>query len=306
MPPDTGLLSRAAVRPDPTRRRLVAGAAASLWAASASAADALAAVEAAVGGRLGVAALDVATGLRLAHRADERFPMCSTFKAMAVAAVLSRVDREADRLDRLVRYDESHLLDYSPVTRPRVGEGGMPLGDLCAAAIEKSDNTAANLILGSIGGPGGWTAFVRTLGDHASRLDRTEPTLNEARPGDQRDTTTPLAMLADLRVTLLGKFLSPISRERLSGWMMACDTGRARLRAGLPNDWRIGDKTGTGDHGSTNDIAFAMTERSSILIACYLTSAESASPAERDAAHARVGRIVVDAFRSSGAGPAHG
>ena len=284
------------------RRALIAGAAASLCAAHALAAGAaFAGIEARVGGRLGVAALDPASGERLAYRADERFPMCSTFKAMAVAALLARLDRGEDRLDRFVHYGAADLLEYAPVTRANVGKGGMPLGDLCAAAIELSDNTAANLILATIGGPAGWTRFVRGLGDHRSRLDRNEPTLNTAIPGDPRDTTTPAAMLADLRAALLGKALRPATSDRLKGWMVACGTGLTRLRAGLPNDWQVADKTGSGAHGTANDIAVAWTPTGPIVIACYLTGAEAAKPEARDASIADVGRLVAARLR-----PAHG
>ena len=211
-----------------SRRCLIAGAAASLCAGLAAARSPLAEIEARVGGRLGVAALDVASGKRLAWRADERFPMCSTFKAMAVAALLKRVDAGDDRLDRFVRFGQADLLSYAPVSKAHVAAGGMKLGELCAAVVEFSDNTAANLILGSIGGPAGWTGFVRSLGDSQSRLDRSEPTLNTAIPGDPRDTATPSAMVGDLKAVLLGDALSPASRQLITGWMVACETGTAR------------------------------------------------------------------------------
>lgn len=148
-------------------------------------------VERRLGGRLGVAVLDTHTGHRVGYHEGERFPMCSTFKLLAVTAVLSRVDGSQEQLDRRIAYGESDLLEYAPVTRAHVGEGGMTLGDLCAAAIEQSDNTAANLILGTLGGPSAVTAYARSLGDSVTRLDRTEPTLNDWQPGEQRDTTSP-------------------------------------------------------------------------------------------------------------------
>ena len=283
-----------------SRRSIVAGAAASVWAAPALAAvDRFAALETRLGGRLGVAALDVATGTAIGHREGERFAMCSTFKAMAVAAALALVDRGAEHLDRFVAYRQSDLLPYAPVTREHVAAGGLRFAELCAAAIEYSDNTAANLVLTAIGGPAGWTGFVRSLGDASSRLDRTEPTLNTAIPGDPRDTTTPLAMLTDMKRVLLGKVLSVSSRDRLVGWMVDCQTGRSRLRAGLPASWRVADKTGTGDHGAANDIAVAWTPSGPIVIASYL-SAERATAAERDAAHAEVARIVAESLRPHG------
>ena len=282
-----------------TRRSLVAGAAAALCAGPALAADddALAAIEARVGGRLGVAALDVRTGARLGHRADERFAMCSTFKAMAVAAALANVESGDERLDRFVRYGQADLLEYAPITRAHVAKGGMAFADLCAAAIVMSDNTAANLVLQSIGGPAGWTRFVRRIGDHVSRLDRNEPTLNTAIPGDPRDTTTPAAMAADLRAVLLGGMLGPITSGLLRHWMEACQTGLTRLRAGLPKDWDVADKTGTGERGTANDIAVIWTRQGPIVVACYLTETDAAKPEARDAAIADVGRLVAATFR---------
>jgi beta-lactamase class A len=284
------------------RRGLIVGAAASLCAGpTLAAADGLADIEARVGSRLGVAALDLGSGAKLAHRADERFPMCSTFKAMAVAAVLARVDAGAERLDRFVRYGAADLLSYAPVTRAHVGEGGLPLADLCAAAVEVSDNTAANLILASLGGPAGWTRYVRSLGDGVSRLDRIELKLNSSIPGDPRDTTTPNASLSDLRKTVLGDALKPASRRRLQDWMVACTTGETRLRAGLPPHWRVGDKTGTWSaenaFASSNDIAVVWTETQPILIACYVTGRDAVPGKLRDAAIADVGRLVAATFR---------
>jgi beta-lactamase class A len=284
---------------EPSRRIVVAGAAATLAAGPALALDRFAAVEAKVGGRLGVAALDTLNGARIGHRGTERFAMCSTFKAMAVAAVLSRVDRGRESLDRFVAYGPADLLDHAPTTRASVAKGGLPLKDLCVAAITLSDNTAANLILTSIGGPPGWTHFVRTLGDPVSRLDRNEPTLNTAIAGDPRDTTTPLAMLSDLRTVVLGKVLSHASNALLNGWLNGCETGKARLRAGLPPSWPVGDKTGTGEHGASGDIAVVYAPDAPIVIASYLSGAEAASQPARDAAHAEVGRIVAETFRPS-------
>jgi beta-lactamase class A len=284
---------------DATRRGAIVGAAAAVLAAgpALAAADGFALLEQRVGGRLGVAALDTVSGARLGHRVGELFPMCSTFKLLAVGAVLGRADQGRERLDRFIAYGEADLLDYAPVTRAHVREGGLPLGDLCQAAVELSDNTAANLILREIGGPAAVTAFARSLGDNVTRLDRNEPTLNTAIPGDPRDTTTPAAMMANLRALSLGGVLSPGSRERLNGWLVAGQTGKTRLRAGLPASWRVGDKTGTGVNGTANDIAVAWAPGGPILIACYLTEAASATDAARDAVHADVARIVVRQFR---------
>lgn len=232
------------------------------------------------GGRLGVAMLDTATGAQIGHRADERFPMCSTFKALAVGAVLKRVDASREDLARRVRFEKSDLVPYSPVTEGRVGGDGMSVSELCEAAITRSDNTAANLLLASLGGPAEVTAFVRTIGDPVTRLDRIEPALNEGKEGDPRDTTTPNAMTSDFRSLITGNALASGSRDRLIAWLVGNTTGGTRLRAGLPAGWRVGDKTGTGESGTANDAAVIWPpQRAPIMLAVYLTQARV--PSER-------------------------
>jgi beta-lactamase class A len=251
-----------------------------------------AAIEKEAGGRLGVAALDTGTGRRFGHREEERFPMCSTFKVLAVSAVLTQVDHGKENLDRRIRFAAGDVIDGSPISKDHIGDG-MTLAELCAAALDYSDNTAANLILSALGGPHAVTAFARSLGDPVTRLDRTEPTLNEATQGDPRDTTTPATMAANLQKLLLGKALAPASREQLTNWMIANKTGDARLRAGLPRDWRIGDKTGTGERGTANDIAIAWPPgRKPIIVAVYLTGS-TVSPDQQSAAIADVARAVT-------------
>ncbi|WP_069263032.1 class A beta-lactamase [Paraburkholderia nodosa] len=250
----------------------------------------LAAIEAQAGGRLGVAMLDTANGHVRGWRMHERFPMCSTFKVLLASAVLTRKDHGKEDLARKIVYSLAQVVSYSPVSGPRAGSEGMTVAELCEAALTRSDNTAANLLLESIGGPPAITAFARSIGDPVTRLDRNETTLNEAIPGDPRDTTMPAAMVANLRELLLGERLSAASREQLIAWLVANKTGDARLRAGLPKDWRVGDKTGTGDHGTANDVAIVWpTERAPILVTTYLTGATHASSAQRDAAIAQVG-----------------
>lgn len=253
----------------------------------------LAALEARAGGRLGVAALDTGTGRRVAHRGEERFPLCSTFKVLLAGAMLARVERGQERLDRPIAYTGADLLEYAPVTAARASEGRMTVEALCAAAVEASDNTAANLLLEALGGPPELTAFARRLGDSVTRLDRTEPTLNTALPGDTRDTTSPLAMMETLKVLLLGDALEPASRQRLEGWMRASTTGRDRLRAGLPTSWTVGDKTGAGGQGTVNDVAILRPPgRAPILVAAYYTGSR-APLRNRDAVLAEVGRLVA-------------
>jgi beta-lactamase class A len=253
---------------------------------------ALAGLEHRHGGRLGVAVLDTATLAMIAHRGDERFPLCSTFKWLAAAFVLARVDRGQERLDRRVTYTRDDLVTYSPATEQHV-DAGMTLGELCDAAVTLSDNTAGNLLLDSFGGPAGLTAYVRSLGDGVTRLDRRETELNEAAPGDSRDTTTPLAMVELLRQTVLSDALSAASRAQLAAWLVANRTGDKRLRAGLPKGWRVGDKTGTGGHNATNDVAVLWPPgRAPIVVAAYYVEVQ-ASAGERDAVLAEVGRLAA-------------
>jgi beta-lactamase class A len=244
------------------------------------------------GGRLGVCVLETATGTRHVHRGDERFPMCSTFKALAAAAVLARVDSGNEQLTRRITYDASALVTYSPVTEKHVGDG-MTLAEICEAAVTLSDNTAGNLLLAAIGGPSGLTTFVRSLGDPVTRLDRDEPSLNEALPDDPRDTTTPNAMASNLQALILGtKALSAPSREQLTAWLIANKTGDTRLRAGFAKDWRVGDKTGTGARGTSNDVAVIWPpNKAPIVIAAYLTGA-TVSAAQQNATLASVARAV--------------
>ncbi len=253
-------------------------------------------IETRVGGRLGVAALETGSGRRLEHRASERFPMCSTFKLLAAAAVLHRVDQKQEQITRVIPYTKADLLEYAPVTTEHVKEGGMTLAALCAAALDYSDNTAGNLLLKAIGGPDALTRYARSLGDQETRLDRLEPYLNSAVSGDERDTTTPVAMLGDLRALLLGEALSPRSRDQLEAWLAGNKTGGEMLRAGLPNDCRIADKTGHGGAGATNDIALIRPPgKPPILLAVYSVGS-TASPKVRGAAIADVARIVAQTF----------
>lgn len=250
-------------------------------------------IETQSGGRLGVAILDTASGRLQGWRLHERFPMCSTFKVLLASAVLTRKDRGEENLARKIAYTKAQVVSYSPVSGPRAGGDGMTVAELCEAALTRSDNTAANLLLETIGGPSGVTAFARSIGDTQTRLDRNETSLNEALDGDPRDTTVPAVMIADMRELLLGERLSQASREQLIAWLMANKTGDARLRAGLQG-WRVGDKTGTGDNGTANDVAIVWPpQRAPLLVTVYLTRATRATPAERDATIAKVGAIVA-------------
>jgi beta-lactamase class A len=274
------------------RREFLLGAASLVADRSAAASGtALSEIERRANGRLGVTILDTGTGARLSHRGGERFALLSTFKVLAAALILKRVDTGEDKLDRHVTYHESDLVAYSPETKKNVASG-MTLAAICEASITLSDNTAGNLMLASFGGPPALTAFMRALGDPVTRLDRIETALNEARPGDPRDTTSPDAMADTLRTLLVGDALSPNSRRQLAGWMISSKTGDARLRAGLPAGWRCGDKTGTSER-TANDVAIIWPPgRSPLIVASYLAES-SAMPMDKNAAHAEVGRIAA-------------
>jgi beta-lactamase class A len=234
------------------------------------------------GGRLGVSVLDTQTGMAYAYRGDERFPMCSTFKFLAAALVLSRVDQGQEQLSRRISVQASDIVPYSPATQPRVRGLPMTLAELCEAAVTLSDNAAGNLLLKSFDGPQGLTAYARSLGDEFTRLDRIEPDLNEATPGDPRDTTTPDAMLKTMQKIVVGA----------ARWLIANKTGDKKLRAGLPAGWQVGDKTGGGGHGTNNDIGVLWPPgRAPVLVTSFLTQT-SADLGVRDRAIAEVGRLT--------------
>jgi beta-lactamase class A len=247
-------------------------------------------------GHLGVAILDTANNKGIDYHATDRFPMCSTFKCLLAADVLERVDKQKEQLDRKIAYGPDDLLEWAPVTKQHVQEESMTVDALCAAAIEYSDNTAANLLLQTIGGPQGLTEFCRSLGDSVTRLDRNEPSLNTAIKGDERDTTTPAAMLDDLKSVLLDEKLSVAGRQRLEGWLVKNTTGDKRLRAGLPSIWQIGDKTGTGENAARGDLAIARpANRAPILIVVY--TVESPAPDDKiNAAFAAIGKLAGEEF----------
>jgi beta-lactamase class A len=260
------------------------------------AADRLAELERRYPGRLCVSILDLASGRRVDHRANERILICSTFKALAAALVLHRVDEGKEKLDRRITFSEKDLVSHSPVTQKRIGEPGMTIAELCDAIMAVSDNAAANLLLASFGGPAALTAFCRKLGDEVTRLDRFETELNtHDHPGDVRDTTTAAAMLENLRKLLFTEVLTGPSRSQLAAWLIANKTGDARLRAGLPKTWLVGDRTGTnGDkHGNANDIAVVWpADRPPLIVTAYCEIPGIAAD-QRNAVIAEIGRIAA-------------
>jgi len=255
--------------------------------------QAVAALEARHGGQLGVSVIDTGSGRRFGYRADDRFPLCSTYKALAAAAVLAAVDRGRLRLDQPIVYRKDKLVSYSPETAKHVGPPGMPLAAICAAGVTLSDNTAGNLMLEAVGGPAGLTAWLRSTGDAVTRLDRWETALNDYHPGDPRDTTTPAAMAETLQHLLLGPVLSSASRRQLTDWLRADRVGAARLTAGLPAGWRIGDKTGSGGMNATNDVGILWPSSGAPLIVAVYYLGAQADMAGRNAVIADLGRLVA-------------
>lgn len=261
-------------------------------AAIAAAAD-FAALEKASGGRLGVTVLDTRSGRRIGgHRQGERFPMCSTFKSMLVAHVLSLADAGRVSLDSRVAVAEKDLLSYAPVARRHVGKD-LSVRDLCRGTLTTSDNTAANLLLGVTGGPAALTAFLRDHGDRVTRNDRYEPDMNRFAAGDPRDTTSPAAMAASLALFAVGDGISAASRQQLADWLIDNQTGDACLRAGLGTRWRVGDKTGSNGEDTRNDIAVLWPRAGGTpwVITAYLQGA-SVDEEQRAAVLAQVGRIA--------------
>jgi beta-lactamase class A len=287
------------MRPDAdrTRRAVVTGAAAAALAPAAAQAQAVSpfrAIEAESGARLGVFARDVASRRSVGWRAEERFPTASSFKALLAGVILHRADAGREALDRQLAVP-TEILSHSPVTGPNSGRP-MTIEALCAAITTFSDNTGANMLLDTVGGPAGFTRAMRQLGDPVTRIDRYELELNEALPGDPRDTTSPAAVSGTAERLLLGRLLKPASRAKLTGWMIESQTGLRRIRAGVPSGWRVADKTGTGYRGTTVDFAVVWPAKGApIVMATYLTGS-SRPLAEREAALAAAAKAAVGAL----------
>lgn len=263
-------------------------------------------VEAQTGGRLGLSVLDTSNGRQLSWRGGERFALCSTFKTLLAAQVLQRAEQGKEVLHRRVLYRRDELVSYSPVTEEWADTlEGLSVQSLLRASVVLSDNTAANLLLRSVGGPQALTEWLRGLGDTETRLDRWEPELNSAKPGDVRDTTTPEAMALTLRKLLVDEsVLQAPSSTQLTRWLVQSRTGDQRVRAHFPVDWVAGGKTGSGEHGTSNDtlIVWPGPRKPPLVVACYLTGSRH-SAAQRDAQLARLGEALVR-WQQAGAAPA--
>jgi beta-lactamase class A len=249
------------------------------------------------GARLGLWALDTGTNKIIEYRSSERFPMCSTFKVVLVGAVLEKCQANSDLLSRNVTYVDSDLVEYSPVTKAHV-ESGMTVAELCTAALQYSDNTAANLLLGLVGGPKKVTNYAREIGDATFRLDRIEPELNTALPNDVRDTTTAQAMGMSLRRLLLGDALREDEMAMFQDWMKHNTTGAARIRAAIPSGWDVADKTGSGHYGAASDVAVIWPANSAPWIVAIYTSSSHPDAQYPNKTIAEATQILVDTWTS--------
>ena len=258
------------------------------------------ALEAKAQGRLGVSIVDTAAGQQWGWREDERFMMLSSFKLLASALVLHRVDQGQESLQRRMAYPRSALIPWSPITEKHADGPGLTLGELCAATITTSDNTAGNLILESYGGPAALTAYARQLGDAVTRLDRNEPTLNRLSSDGLLDTTSPRAMAQTMHKLLVGKALSTASRQQLRQWLLVNTTGGKRLKAGVPASWQVGDKTGT-NATDANDIGFLIPPQGAPWIVTAYLAGSSAEGAVKDACLADVAAWVAQQVAAQGA-----
>lgn len=251
------------------------------------------------GARLGAYAHDTATGRTVVYRADERFPMCSVFKTLGAAAVLRDLDRDGEFLARRIHYTAQDVKDsgYSPITRrPENLSGGMTVAELCEYAITYSDNTAANLLLRELGGPTAVTRFCRSTGDRITRLDRWEPELNSAEPWRETDTTTPRAIGRTYARLVLGDALVHHDRRLFTEWLLANTTSGERLRAGLPADWRVADKTGGGDYGVNNNVGIAWPPRRPPVVLAVLTTKPAQDAPADNPLVARTARVLAEAM----------
>ena len=250
-------------------------------------------LEAGGGGRLGLFAVNTASGSSVAYRADEAFPMCSTHKMLVGAAILSSVQKGQLRLDQKIPYSSAEILEYAPVTKKNLTAGFMTVEALCEAAVRWSDNTADNLLLRLLGGPKEWTRYARSIGDEVSRLDRYEPELNSAIPGDARDTSSPRAMNRALATIMFGNVLSEVSHALLKVWMLDSEITKNLLRAGLPTEWRVADKSGSGSNGTLNDVGILYPPRAAPIVISVFQTRSSKPISERVKIIAQCARIIA-------------
>lgn len=250
--------------------------------------------ESALGARIGMAVFDANTRTTWQYRGDEQFPLNSTHKTFSCAALLSKVDDKSLSINQSVAISKDMLIAYSPITEKSLSPQTITLGEICRAAVSYSDNTAANIVFDAIGGEAGFNTYMQSIGDKQTRLDRKEPELNESTPGDVRDTTTPNAIVNSLRKILLGDVLSVSSRSKLTQWMLDDQVAGALLRASLPPDWKIADKTGAGGYGSRSIVAVIWPpKKQPLVVGIYITQTKASLQASNQAI-ARIGEVLQE------------
>ncbi len=246
--------------------------------------------------RLGVYAIDTETDLAVAYREDERFAFASTYKALAAAAVLDQ--KPLEELDKVITYTKDDLVTYSPITEKHVATG-MTLREVADAAVRYSDNTAGNLLFKELGGPKGFESALRQIGDRVTTSERYETELNEAKPEDIRDTSTPKALATSLRAYTVGNVLSSDKQEILIEWLQGNTTGAKLIRAGVPKDWKVGDKTGAASYGTRNDIGIIWPPNKKPIVIAVLSSRDKQDATYDDALIAEATKIAVDALTAA-------
>lgn len=244
--------------------------------------------------RLGVYAIDTGTNKTITYRPDERFAYASTYKALAAGAVLQQYSMA--QLDEVIHYSKDDLVSYSPITEQHI-DTGMSLKEICEAAIRYSDNTAGNLLFHKLGGPSGFEESLRQIGDHVTIANRFETELNEAIPGDLRDTSTPRALATSLKAFTLSDLLPAKKRVILTDWMKGNTTGDKLIRAGAPKGWEVGDKSGAGSYGTRNDIAIVWPPNREPIIIAILSSRDTKDAAYNDELIARAAKLVFKALK---------
>lgn len=246
--------------------------------------------------RVGMTVFDANTGTTWQYRGDERFPLNSTHKIFSCAALLAKVDGKSLSLDQSVSISKEMLVTYSPITEKSLSPQTMTFGEVCRAAVSYSDNTAANVVFDAIGGTSGFNLYMQSIGDDQTRLDRKEPELNDATPGDERDTTTPNDIVSSLRKIVLGNGLSVSSRNVLTQWMLDDQVAGTLLRASLPSNWKIADKTGAGGYGSRSIVAVIWPpSKQPVVVGIYVTQTKASLQASNEAI-ARIGAALKEAI----------
>ncbi|MFB5249255.1 class A beta-lactamase Bla1 [Bacillus mycoides] len=244
--------------------------------------------------RLGVYAIDTGTNRTIAYRPNERFAFASTYKALAAGVLLQQ--NSIEKLNEVITYTKDDLVEYSPVTEKHV-DTGMALGEIAEAAVRSSDNTAGNLLFNKIGGPKGYEKALRQMGDRVTMADRFETDLNEAIPGDIRDTSTAKAIATNLKAFTVGKALPADKRKILTEWMKGNATGDKLIRAGVPTDWVVGDKSGAGSYGTRNDIAIVWPPNRAPIIIAILSSKDEKEATYDNQLIAEAAEVIVKALR---------